>query len=41
MHADDVDLVINTHIHYDHVGWNTRRGSLTARARRNALRPRL
>lgn len=21
----DVDLVINTHIHYDHVGWNTRR----------------
>jgi glyoxylase-like metal-dependent hydrolase (beta-lactamase superfamily II) len=20
----DVDLVINTHIHYDHVGWNTR-----------------
>jgi glyoxylase-like metal-dependent hydrolase (beta-lactamase superfamily II) len=21
---DDVDLVINTHIHYDHVGWNTR-----------------
>ena len=23
---EDVDLVINTHIHYDHVGWNTRRG---------------
>jgi glyoxylase-like metal-dependent hydrolase (beta-lactamase superfamily II) len=21
----DVDVVINTHIHYDHVGWNTRR----------------
>lgn len=21
---EDVDLVINTHIHYDHVGWNTR-----------------
>jgi glyoxylase-like metal-dependent hydrolase (beta-lactamase superfamily II) len=21
---DDVDLVVNTHIHYDHVGWNTR-----------------
>lgn len=20
---DDVDLVVNTHIHYDHVGWNT------------------
>ncbi len=20
---DDVDIVINTHIHYDHVGWNT------------------
>ena len=23
--AAEVDLVINTHIHYDHVGWNTRR----------------
>lgn len=22
---DDVDTVINTHIHYDHVGWNTHR----------------
>jgi glyoxylase-like metal-dependent hydrolase (beta-lactamase superfamily II) len=21
---EDVDIVINTHIHYDHVGWNTR-----------------
>lgn len=21
--AEDVDVVINTHIHYDHVGWNT------------------
>lgn len=21
----DVDIVVNTHIHYDHVGWNTRR----------------
>ena len=21
---EDVDVVINTHIHYDHVGWNTR-----------------
>ncbi|MBB4688471.1 MBL fold metallo-hydrolase [Amycolatopsis jiangsuensis] len=21
---EDVDLVVNTHIHYDHVGWNTR-----------------
>jgi glyoxylase-like metal-dependent hydrolase (beta-lactamase superfamily II) len=21
----DVDVVVNTHIHYDHVGWNTRR----------------
>ncbi|MDQ1289177.1 MAG: fold metallo-hydrolase [Actinomycetota bacterium] len=20
---DDVDIVVNTHIHYDHVGWNT------------------
>ncbi|WP_314174224.1 MBL fold metallo-hydrolase [Streptomyces winkii] len=22
----DVDVVVNTHIHYDHVGWNTRSG---------------
>ncbi|MFO7251912.1 MAG: MBL fold metallo-hydrolase [Actinomycetes bacterium] len=22
---EDVDIVVNTHIHYDHVGWNTRR----------------
>jgi glyoxylase-like metal-dependent hydrolase (beta-lactamase superfamily II) len=22
---EDVDFVVNTHIHYDHVGWNTRR----------------
>lgn len=22
--SEDVDTVINTHIHYDHVGWNTR-----------------
>jgi glyoxylase-like metal-dependent hydrolase (beta-lactamase superfamily II) len=22
---EDVDVVVNTHIHYDHVGWNTRR----------------
>lgn len=22
--ANDVDTVINTHIHYDHVGWNTK-----------------
>ncbi|MEV7037564.1 MBL fold metallo-hydrolase [Amycolatopsis sp. NPDC051061] len=21
---EDVDLVVNTHVHYDHVGWNTR-----------------
>ncbi|WP_328644674.1 MBL fold metallo-hydrolase [Amycolatopsis sp. NBC_00348] len=21
--TDDVDVVVNTHIHYDHVGWNT------------------
>ncbi|MDQ0379498.1 MBL fold metallo-hydrolase [Amycolatopsis thermophila] len=21
--AEDVDVVVNTHIHYDHVGWNT------------------
>jgi glyoxylase-like metal-dependent hydrolase (beta-lactamase superfamily II) len=21
---EDVDIVVNTHIHYDHVGWNTR-----------------
>jgi len=21
---EDVDVVVNTHIHYDHVGWNTR-----------------
>jgi glyoxylase-like metal-dependent hydrolase (beta-lactamase superfamily II) len=21
----DVDVVVNTHVHYDHVGWNTRR----------------
>ncbi|MBD2892193.1 MBL fold metallo-hydrolase [Actinomadura nitritigenes] len=20
---EDVDVVVNTHIHYDHVGWNT------------------
>ncbi|MFK0177156.1 MBL fold metallo-hydrolase [Streptomyces xanthochromogenes] len=24
VHPDDVDLVINTHLHVDHVGWNTR-----------------
>jgi glyoxylase-like metal-dependent hydrolase (beta-lactamase superfamily II) len=24
VHPDDVDLVINTHLHIDHVGWNTR-----------------
>ena len=23
--ADDVDIVINTHLHFDHCGWNTRR----------------
>jgi glyoxylase-like metal-dependent hydrolase (beta-lactamase superfamily II) len=23
---EDVDVVVNTHIHYDHVGWNTRWG---------------
>jgi len=22
--ADDVDIVVNTHLHVDHVGWNTR-----------------
>ncbi|MYS55117.1 MBL fold metallo-hydrolase, partial [Streptomyces sp. SID6013] len=22
---EDVDVVVNTHIHYDHVGWNTER----------------
>jgi glyoxylase-like metal-dependent hydrolase (beta-lactamase superfamily II) len=24
VHPEEVDTVINTHIHYDHVGWNTR-----------------
>lgn len=24
VHPNEVDIVINTHIHYDHVGWNTR-----------------
>lgn len=24
VHPEDVDLVINTHLHIDHVGWNTR-----------------
>lgn len=24
-HPDDVDVVVNTHLHTDHVGWNTRR----------------
>ncbi|MFG1923113.1 MBL fold metallo-hydrolase [Cryptosporangium sp. NPDC048952] len=24
VHPDDVDLVINTHLHVDHIGWNTR-----------------
>lgn len=24
VHPEDVDLVVNTHVHYDHVGWNTR-----------------
>lgn len=24
VHPEDVDLVINTHLHVDHVGWNTR-----------------
>lgn len=24
VHPEDVDLVINTHLHADHVGWNTR-----------------
>lgn len=24
VHPDDVDVVINTHVHADHVGWNTR-----------------
>jgi glyoxylase-like metal-dependent hydrolase (beta-lactamase superfamily II) len=23
VHPNTVDVVINTHIHYDHVGWNT------------------
>lgn len=23
---EDVDIVINTHLHFDHCGWNTRRG---------------
>ncbi|WP_264079712.1 MBL fold metallo-hydrolase, partial [Mycolicibacter algericus] len=23
-HPDDVDVVVNTHLHTDHVGWNTR-----------------
>jgi glyoxylase-like metal-dependent hydrolase (beta-lactamase superfamily II) len=26
---DDVDVVVNTHIHYDHVGWNTRLNGTT------------
>ena len=25
LERDDVDVVINTHLHYDHVGWNTTR----------------
>ncbi|MFF4429377.1 MBL fold metallo-hydrolase [Streptomyces sp. NPDC001513] len=24
VHPDDVDIVVNTHLHADHVGWNTR-----------------
>jgi glyoxylase-like metal-dependent hydrolase (beta-lactamase superfamily II) len=24
VHPDDVDLVVNTHLHLDHIGWNTR-----------------
>lgn len=24
VHPDDVDIVVNTHLHVDHVGWNTR-----------------
>ena len=24
VHPEDVDLVVNTHLHVDHVGWNTR-----------------
>ncbi|QPC94685.1 MBL fold metallo-hydrolase [Mesorhizobium sp. INR15] len=29
--AEDVDIVINTHLHADHVGWNTRREGETWR----------
>ena len=29
VHPDDVDLVINTHLHADHVGWNTTDGAPT------------
>lgn len=25
MSKDDIDIVINTHLHFDHCGWNTRR----------------
>ena len=25
LRAEDVDIVINTHLHFDHCGWNTRR----------------
>ena len=24
---DDIDIVINTHLHFDHCGWNTRRSN--------------
>jgi glyoxylase-like metal-dependent hydrolase (beta-lactamase superfamily II) len=24
---DDIDIVINTHLHFDHCGWNTKRGA--------------
>jgi glyoxylase-like metal-dependent hydrolase (beta-lactamase superfamily II) len=24
VHPDDVDIVVNTHLHVDHIGWNTR-----------------
>ncbi|MEU8196414.1 MBL fold metallo-hydrolase [Microbispora amethystogenes] len=34
---EDVDLVVNTHLHLDHVGWNTRRRLLDWAADTTAL----
>ena len=29
---EDIDIVINTHLHFDHCGWNTVRNTKTARS---------